>query len=317
MSNVKPAEGVPQITLRTASVDEYCRSILATPRAEMWWFQTGDAPKPGYSRPFQGSDGHWWWLPKPRFAWAADFWTPFERPPRMPLSRGLLGYQYPVAFDFADSLAHFNVIRDLPGYDIKNVEMKKRGFVRKQGLVEIELTHLDPTSTREREEARIVWNSHVERTGWNATFSPDAFGDVWGPLADHAGTNVLGARDKQTGELCAFLITRVVGGCAFMDTIASHSERQKKRPNDTIIFIALYNAARMSGVRHANYFYRSDIRPLEKFKRSLGFDPYGLPSRLELNPLARCVLRLLKPGALRRLRGDWPPPADHPDRNAS
>ena len=209
----------------------------------------------------------------------------------------------------ANSLVHFNIIHRLDDYGLDRVASQKRRAIRK-GLRHLDIAALDPCDPPTVEQARVVWNSHVERTGWNSTFDGRTFAEHWRPLADTAGTSVIGARDRQTGVLCAWLIARVVEGTVYIDTIASHTERLHHRPNDTLIFCLLHNAARSDGVQHANYFLRSDLAPLEKFKQSLGFDSSGLPARVEVNPLAALAIRLLKPAIWRRLHGDWPPPRD-------
>jgi len=298
---------VPELILVPASADEYCRSLLATPRAEMWWFQTGTAPYAGFSRPFRDYDGRWWWRPKPQFAWPLDYYQPFFSAPRLPRRFCLLGYQYPVAPEQANSLVHFNLILDLSGYGLGRIAPKKRSFVRK-GLRELQIVRIDPRDRVAAEEARIVWNSHVERTGWNRIFDARRFVSHWQVLSSHAGTIVLGARQRETGLLCAWAIGRLVEGCAYVDTIASHTDRLESRPNDALIFVFLVNAAR-AGLRYANYFLRSSLAPLERFKQSLGFDSSGLPSRLYVNPLVAAGVRLLLPGSWRRLHGDWLRPA--------
>lgn len=304
----KPAEtGVPPLRIVAASAEDYCRSILATRPAETFWFQTGTAPYRGFSRPFRDRDGRWWWRPKPQFAWPIDFFTPLDRPPRLPICGARLGCQYPAPPEQADSRVHFNVIVDLAGYDIDRVASQKRRAIRK-GLKGHDFVSLDPRDDATTEEARVVWNSHVARTGWNTAFDAAQFARYWRPLADHAGTNVLGVRDKEHGALCAWLVARVVAGCVFIDTIASHSDRLENRPNDAIIFAALWQAARTAGARHANYFLRSGLETLEHFKQSLGFDSSGLPSKLALNPLVAALLRRYRPHLWQRLVGDPPPP---------
>ena len=151
----------------------------------------------------------------------------------------------------------------------------------------------------------------MARTEWNTQFDAATFARHWAPLRDMAGTNVLGARSLATGALCGWLVARVVGDMLHLDTIASHTDRMADCPNDALDYVALYNAARQ-GVRRANYFLRSSLEPLERFKRSLGFDPAGIPARLVVHPVAALALRLIKPAAWTRLHGDWPPPAAPP-----
>lgn len=306
MSNTAAAMDIPRIALKPTSTSDYCESVLSIRGMETWWWLHGLAPYRGYSRPFRDRDGHWWWRAKPQFAWTMDFLQPLERAPRLPKFKRLLGYQYPVEGKLANSLVHFNIIHHLEGYDLERVASQKRRAIRK-GLKQLNIVALDPCDPQDAQQANEVWNSHVERTGWNSAFDGRAFAEHWRPLADMAATNVVGARDKQTGVLCAWLITRTVGGTVYVDTIASHTQRLEHRPNDTLIFSMLYNAARSEGVRHANYSLRSDLAPLEKFKQSLGFESGGLPACVQVNWLAALALRQFKPAIWRRLHGDWPP----------
>lgn len=307
MSDKAPAMEVPRIELRPASTSEYCESVLSIRGVETWWWLQGLAPYRGFSRPFRDRDGEWWWGAKPQFAWKMDFFRPLERRPTLPRFKRLLGCQYPVVDELVNSLVHLNVIHQLEGYGLERVASQKRRAIRK-GLRHLDVIALDPCDPQTLEQARVVWNSHVERTGWSRVFDRQAFAHHWRPLADTAGTCVIGARDSQTGVLCAWLIARVVQDTVYIDTIASHTERLDHRPNDTLIFTVLHNAARSDGVRHANYFLRSDLAPLEKFKQSLGFDSSGVPARVEVNWLAAFALRHLKPAVWRRLHGDRPPP---------
>jgi hypothetical protein len=295
------------LRLASATAEDYCRGILSVPHAETWWWQTGLAPYRGYSRPFKDRDGRWWWRIKPQFSWLIDFFTPLERPPRMPLGKSMFGWQYPVAPAEANSLTHFNVIEDINGFDLSRVADQKRRAIRK-GLRGLIVAPLDPRDPAATEDARVVWNSHVERTGWNQVFDAKTYAEHWRPLADEPGTNVLGARDRATGGLAAWLVARIVEGTLYVDTIASHTDRTQHRPNDTLIFAALFNAARLEPagrVRHANYFLRSSLETLEKFKQSMGFDSSGIPSKLHVNPLAATALKAIKPAMWKRLQGDW------------
>ncbi len=296
---------VPALAINVASEEEYCRSILSTRPAESFWFLAGTGPYESFSRPFCDRDGRWWWRAKPQFAWPFDFFSPYEKRPRLPRGEAMLGHQYPVTADQADSRVHFNVIENLAGYGLESVASQKRRAVRR-GLRNLDIAPMNPLDATSAEEARIVWNSHVERTGWSTAYEWRAFERLWRPLADHAGTTILAARDRESGLLCAFLVLRTVAGCAWVDTIASHTDRLESRPNDAIIFAALHQAARAPGVRHANYFLRCKLPTLEAFKQSLGFNSDGLPARLELNPLVAFALKRLKPHIWQRLLGDPP-----------
>ncbi len=296
---------VPALSLPHCSASEYCRAILARRRCEMWWWQTGVAPYAGFSRPFEDRDGNWWWRVKVQFSWALDFFRPLSRPPRLPLLRSALGCQYPTSEAEANSLTHFNVIPSLANYDFARLGTKRRNMVRK-ALKLNEVAPLDLGNPKTYVEACEVWNSHVVRTSWSRKYTPEQFTQHWRPLIDMPGTRVLGARRRSDGVLCAWLIVRGVAGTLYVDTIASHTDRLDVCPNDALVYSAVWNAARTQGFAHANYFLRSYLEPIEKFKRAFGFDPSGIPSRVIVNPLMAPILRAIKPQLWKRLHGDWP-----------
>lgn len=190
---------------------------------------------------------------------------------------------------------------------MSHVASQKRRAIRK-GLRSLALVPLELHDDKVVDEACEVWNSHVERTSWNSAFSAAEFREHWRPLATTAGTTVLGARRQSDGVLAAWVIARNIDGVVYVDTIASHTDRVAERPNDALIYTLLFNAAR-AGATAANYFLRSPIEPLEKFKQSLGFDSGGIPARLRVHPFVAPLLRRLKPSLWSRLVGDWPPPA--------
>lgn len=294
---------VPRLILHEASAADYCQSILESGNSEVFWFLTGLAPYRGFSRPFRDHEGSWWWRPKPQFAWPVNYAKPHNQRPILPLGRAVLGHQYPVEASQANSLLHFNVISDLEGYSLSRIAPQKRRAVRK-GLRELVISPIDLKNPDEVMEAQIVWNSHVQRTGWNRAFSTRTFADKFAPLSDTAGTTVISAREKASGRLCAWVIARSIEGAIYIDTIASHTDRLAKRPNDTLIFSLLYCAKQSPNIQQANYFLRSSLKPLEDFKRSLGFDSSGIPAYLHIQPAVAFAIRRLATSVWQRLHGD-------------
>jgi len=304
MPPASPPEELPQLALSAATADAYCEAILSQRGVETWWYLTGLAPYRGYSRPFRDRTGRWWWCVKPHFAWPLDFFEPPARAVGPPRVKCLLGYQDRVPEDESDSRVWMNVIPDVRGYGVASVEANKRRAVRK-GLKELELAVVDPGDPAVVAAAHEVWVSHVQRTGWNQPLTPARFRETWRQLANIPGTTVLTARDpRQAGLLCAWLIGRVVGGVAYVDTIASHTERLAKRPNDALVFAFVAGAARLPGVTRAHYSLVSSLGPLERFKRFLGFVPTAFPARLHVLAPLRLALRCLRPGIWARLRGE-------------
>jgi hypothetical protein len=279
---------------------EYCRAAAAAGHNEFWWYFNGAAPYRGYSRPFE-ADGRWWFRVKPGFAWPVDFFRTLDGSPRQVARRALLGWQWPVSPEQANSAVAMNVIHDLTSYGIGSVASAKRRAVRK-GLKNLRIGPAaagDPALAR---EACEVWNSHVARTGWNQPMDAGRFAASWAELANWPGTTVLAARGGD-GLLCAWLIARCIDDVVYIDTIASHSDRREDRPNDAMIYLAL-TAASKAGLRRAHYSLQSSIASLEEFKQSLGFVAHRFAARLRLRWPVGPALRLLRPRIYRRLHGD-------------
>ena len=291
------------IELAQTSEEAYCLAARGKRHNEFWWYFNGLAAFRGFSTPFADSTGRWWYRVKPGLAYPVDFFTPVDHPPSLAFAKVFLGHQYPVAEAEADSFVRMNVIHDLSGYDLSAVHSNKRRAVRK-GMKNLVVEAMDPANPDLAEEARIVWNSHVERTGWNSPMDSDRFRASWAELADWPGTTVLFARDQELRQtLCAWLLVRVIDNVVYVDTVASHTDRLANRPNDTIIFLALWSAARQ-GVRRAHYALESRLKSLEAFKASLGFETHPFPARLRLRQPVRLLLRLLRPRAYQRLLGN-------------
>jgi acetyltransferase-like isoleucine patch superfamily enzyme len=301
----KPLEldGFVQARLARTTEDGYCRAAREVRHNEFWWYYNGLVPYPGFWKPFQDRRGRWWYHVKPGFAWPVDYFSPIRDHDEVAPGRLLLGWQCPVPEEQADSQVWLNVIHDLSGYDISRVVSNKRRAVRK-GFHHLAIEVVDPADVALSREACVVWNSHVERTGWNKPMDERRFVNSWRELSRWPGTTVMTARDPGRGrELCAWLIARVIDDTVFIDTIASHTDRLTNRPNDTIIFACLASAAAM-GIHHAHYSLKSKLKTLEAFKESLGFVAHPFASRLKLHWPIGPILRIARPGIYMRLHGD-------------
>ena len=300
------------LSVARTSEPEYCRFAQQARRSEFWWYFTPAAPYRGFSRPFLTPDDRGWYCVKPGFAWPIDFFRPYTAPPlRIPRTT-LLGAQWPVRrADESNSSVWLNVIYDLTTYGFESIDPDKRRAIRK-GQKNLELRVVSPRERDVFDAALDVWNSHVARTEWNRPLNPAPFSESWRELADWPGTSVWASYDRARGQMCSWLIGRIINDVAYVDTIASHSERLANRPNDTLIFEFLAAAAH-SGARRAHYSMCSAIEPLEKFKQSLGFSAQAFSAHLELRWPVEFALRGWAPRLLRRLHGeiDW---AEDPQR---
>lgn len=298
---VKVEDMLAPLPLQFATEQEYCAHARRVRCNEIWWYFNGLARYRGFSKPFADRDGRWWYTVKPGFAWPVDFFSSPGDGRGLSL-RPLLGWQYPVDADRSNSKVWMNVIHDLSGFDISRVDSDKRRAVRK-GLKGLELTTLDAANSEVAREACEVWNSHVARTGWNTPMTPENFARTWRELPDWPGTTVIGARDRESGALCSWVIARVINGVVYVDTLASHTERLDNRPNDTIVYSTLASAA-AGGASRAHYSLRSGNESLERFKASMGFESYAFPARLVLRWPVGMLLRSFKPRVYQRLQGN-------------
>ncbi len=301
----KPLElpGFRSTVLARTTEDAYCRAAGKMDHNDFWWYYNGLISWAGVWKPFQDSRGRWWYYVKPGFAWPVDYFSPIESFETVMPQKFLLGWQGPVPDERADSRVWLNVIHDLSGYDLSRVASNKRRAIRK-GFRSLNIEVVDPSQTPLAEEACEVWNSHVERTGWNKTMGTERFVNTWRELADWPGTTVITARDPlKNNELCAWLIARVIDDTVFVDTIASHTDRLTNRPNDTIIFHCLASASAM-GIKQAHYSLKSKLTTLEAFKESLGFVAHPFPSNLKLHWPIGPLLKFTRPRIYMRLYGD-------------
>lgn len=303
-ADLNPRLEIPALRLARTSEERYCRAALASSRNEFWWYFNGLAPFGGYSKPFfDDRTGRWWYRVKPGFAWPVSFFRPIVDAPERAPHWALLGWQWPILHDLADSCVRMNTIWRLENYALNTVAPAKRRAVAR-GLRELEITAESPADVCVIDEALDVWNEHVARTGWNRPMGPGEFAASFAELDRWPGTTLITARDpRHDRALCAWMIVRCIDDTLYIDTVASHTQRLQNRPNDSMIFAALV-AARQRGLSHAHYSMVSGIPTLEAFKRSLGFVPHEFPTRLRLRAPVAAALQRWRPDIYQRLHGD-------------
>lgn len=313
----RTAMGNGSLSLNTATAAEYCRAALSMQHNEFWWYLNGTAAIRGYSAPFTDRGGRWWYQIKPGFAYPVDFFSPFDTAPRIAWSKAPLGFQYPVAHRSSNSFVFANVIGNLRNYGLSMLPGSKQRAVRR-GMRCLAVGVVNPVDPIVAEEARQVWNKHVQRTGWNTPMQTQRFAAAWGELAQWPGTTVIAVREiGSVGALCSWLIVRTIAGTIYLDTLVSDSDYWSRRPNDTIIFTTLQAAARV-GITQAHFSLKSALPGVERFKASLGFAGHPFPTHLSLRWPVGTVLRNAFPKYYRRLQGDplWGEKVVHAARKA-
>jgi len=305
MAADKPEEiEAPALKLKHCSVEEHARGLLALKRLPFWWHQGVHPLFGNYSLPFRDESGNWWYQVKPGLSWPVDLLGAIARESaRPPYMKTFLGYQHVVPDEAAaDSRLVINAILDLAAYGAGQVSHNRRKMVRK-GFKRCTLEVLKSFEEQAVRQCHRAWNDLTTRTGWRKPVEWALFEETWRMVFDCPGLSVIAGRDKESGEIAGFLITKIVGDTAHGDTIASRTDLLGTNVNDAVVYAFLKNAARLPGVRKANYAIKSYVTKLEQFKEGIGFKPHPFPARTCLRPGVGLALRLVFPKKYNRMIG--------------
>lgn len=294
---------VPELALDACSVSEHCLALWEAGALPFWWYIGRHRLLGNFSLPFQDRHGNWWYQVKPGLCWAADCFAALEpAAARPPLRCSFLGLQHVVPDESqANSHLVINAIVDLQAYDERAVDAKRRNAVRK-GLRSCVIERLARLEEATLEQCRAAWSDLTQRSGWKHAVERQEFRRSWGALLACRGVSILVGRERESGQVAGFLVTKIIGDTAYVDTIASRTELLRSNVNDAIMFAFLVNARRL-GVRKAHYAIRSYVETLEKFKQGLGFVPVPFPARTRLSLPVRLLLPRLAPAKYRRMMG--------------
>ena len=315
MPQAPEAIEVPALPLKACAVEEHCRALIALERLPYWWYQGTSRLLGNYSLPLCDAAGNWWFRVKPGFCWPADCFRPIEAAKACPPWRKTwIGYQHVVPDEAgANSRLTINAILDLAGYGEGLISAKRRNAIRK-GFKACTLEVLASPDAATVAGCRSAWNDLSARTGWKHAADEATFHGTWRLLLDVPGASIVVGRDGASGEVAGFLITKIIGDTAYVDTIASRTDMLRTNVNDAVMYAFVVNAARLPGVTKAQYAIKSNVADLERFKTSLGFVPHPFPARLVFRPGVSALLRVLAPDKYHRMWGHFEDePGDEPE----
>jgi hypothetical protein len=309
MSHAPEAIDVPTLPLKACAVQEHCRALIALKRLPYWWYQGASRLLGNYSLPLCDASGNWWFRVKPGFCWPADCFRPIEAAQACPPWRKTwVGYQHVVPDGAApNSRLTINAILDLSQYGAGSIDAKRRNAIRK-GFRACTLEVLASLDAATLAGCRGAWNDLSARTGWKHAADEATFQQTWRLVVGVPGASIVVGRDAASGEVAGFLITKIIGDTAYVDTIASRTDLLRTNVNDALMYAFLINAARLPGVTKAHYAIKSNVEALERFKTGLGFEAHPFPARLVLRPGVASFLRLVDPDKYYRLLGRYPCP---------
>lgn len=294
---------VPPLALRHSSVDEYCRAVQKARLNAFWFYQDISKFFGNYRKPFQDSEGRWWLRIRQGFAWPADLLSEFEPKVSPAFKYTFLAYQHIVPPGApSNSKLAVNVL-SLPDYGHASFNYKKRNKIR-QGMKLCDIVLLEKPEKELIKGITEAWNSLVQRTGWKWPLNEQQITEKLGEQLDMPATSVLVAIEKASGRVSGFLITKIVGDTASVDTIASNSELLSSKPNDSLMYTFLMRSKQIPGVVKGNYSIRGTVTPLEEFKQALGFEPKIFPAMLHARPGFLSAVKMLRPTMYKRLVGE-------------
>jgi hypothetical protein len=206
-----------------------------------------------------------------------------------------------------------NTVWSLEDYKTEHIESKRRTKIR-AGLKCCELSVLSRFDKETVDGCRAAWEDLTARTGWRGAVPEAWFDESWRMLLDAPGVSAIVARDRASGRVAGFHLTKIVGDTAYGDAVASHSALFQSRVNDAMIYGFLVSARRLPGVRRAHYAIKSYVASLERFKTSMGFEAKVFPAWTAFRPLVGSLVRWVRPAGYRRMVGDFGELADDSGR---
>lgn len=303
------SSGVPKLALKRCSVEEHCEALRRVRVLPFWWHLGIHKLFGNFSIPFKGYFGNWWYQVKPGLAWTADCYQ--RLPPsgaRPPLTWCVLGYQHMVPEEGeANSSLVINTIEDFQNYSEKRLDAERRKGIRralKKCVVEVATDFDRETLTG----CLAAWNELTERVHWRRPYTFGEFERSFRAKLDIPGADVVIGRDAESGQVAGFVITKVLGDTAYVDTIASRTELRHLRVNEAMEFSFLANAAKIPGVIRAHGAIKSYQVALEKFKQGLGFVPIAFPTFTRLRGPTEFLLKTMFPNKYRRMMGKFEEP---------
>lgn len=304
MIKVNPIES-PILDLNYSSIEEHCLALCDAREYSFWWYQGRSSLFGNYSLPFRTEDGTWWYQVKPGLCWPSDFLKPMcDSKEVIPFFKNYLGYQHVVSNStMANSRLVINVIEKIRDYGPETVSTKRRNAIRK-GLSDCIFEVLKHPSRETIEECRLAWNDLSRRTGWKNESDSAEFLRTWRFLLDCPGISVIVGRERVSGRVAGFLVTKIIGTTAYVDTIASRDFALGLNVNDVLIYAFVTSAARIAKVEKAHYAIKSRVESLERFKTGIGFTPIPFPAYTMLRVVPRLALKIIFNDKYKRMIGE-------------
>ena len=234
MASKPLAFGAPELALNVCSVDEHCSALVKAKTLPFWWYQGTSRIFGNFSIPFRDHSDNWWYQVKPGFAWPVETYKVFDPTHvKLPISKTFVGYQYLTTEEASANCVVINTNFDLKNYGPDVLKKDRRKGVRK-GLARCSLTMLDSLNDEILDGCMRAWNDLCARTGWKRPVPKDFFGRSWNSILSTPGYSIILARDRRSGQIAGFFITKIIGDTICGDTIAVRDDMLQTRANDAL-----------------------------------------------------------------------------------
>ncbi len=294
----------PILPLKHSNQDEFCNALRRTEYNGFWWYLETHAGGKRFSLPFRIDDGSWWYQVKPGLCWPVDVLQPRSQMPSLPYAKSFLGFQFAAQENLANSQQIINTIENPKEYGTTSITSKRRGKVRK-GLRSCCMEAISSLDESLGMECADLWNGFVKRTGWKKPLNAAFFERSWRELLVLPGTNILIARSRETGDIAGFLISKIIGSTAFVDTIAGNTRLLALNVNDALMYTFVQSAKQIAPVSKIHYAIKSYDKALEVFKKGIGYSDTVYPSHVHFRPGVGLALRVLSPKNYGRMIGTY------------
>lgn len=250
-------------------------------------------------------DGQVWWREVRPFFYRPLY--PFQalRPgeARIPLFRRLLGYQHLVPdAPEANSRMNFLVMDRLQDYSLDILPKKKRWFVRKA----MKLSEVRPIDCREFIQAGYpVYLSFYRRTryGWRSDRTDRRNFERWAEsLYRHPSVRILGC--YSSGGLNTIAVSYLIEDTIIHASLMSTDDALKLGTSDLVFHTIREAAAHCPEARYILAGAPGGRRSLDQFKMRRKCSLLNAPAHYWISPPALLLLKSIRPGNYRRLKGD-------------
>lgn len=149
-----------------------------------------------------------------------------------------------------------------------------------------------------------AWNDLSRRTGWKRPLAQAEFDASWRLLLELPGVSIIVGRERTSGAVAGFLITKIIGDTAYGDATATCTKMLETNVSSAVLYGFLASSAKLPGISKAHFAIKSHLASLEDYKTSFGFEHHRSPARTELGPGIEPALKLLFRGKYDRMIGN-------------